>query len=77
MNDIQRLRAKRSVPKTNLSETTYYAACESGHEYWNGPDRDTYDKAKEMPRSTMTTLIQASKPQLYWTPKAPSSVAES
>lgn len=28
-------------------DMTYYAACEDGHEFWSGPDRDTYVAAEE------------------------------
>jgi hypothetical protein len=26
---------------------TWYAACESGHPFWSGKDRDTYQKAQD------------------------------
>lgn len=29
-----------------LSSAPYYAACESGHVFWSGPDRNTFSEAK-------------------------------
>jgi hypothetical protein len=43
MNDPAKLKAKRA--NKPLTVTTWWAACESGHGFWSGPDRNNYDDA--------------------------------
>jgi hypothetical protein len=46
LNDIRRMRLRRSHNRP-ADAGVWWAACESGHEIWDGPDRDSYDRAKD------------------------------
>jgi hypothetical protein len=46
MNDIQWMRLRRGQHHPADDTVIWWAACESGHELWSGPDRESYDKAK-------------------------------
>jgi hypothetical protein len=44
--DAGKLALKAKRMETLTSSTTWYAACQSGHPFWAGPDRGSYDAAQ-------------------------------
>ena len=38
---------KQRALRRAMTNKTWYSACESGHPFWSGQDRATYDKAQE------------------------------
>jgi hypothetical protein len=40
------LEDKRKAYKKAMDASSWYAACESGHPFWAGPDEDLYDDAQ-------------------------------
>jgi hypothetical protein len=45
MNDIRWILSP-SRQQRPADTADWWAACESGHEFWSGPDRDSYEDAK-------------------------------